>query len=327
LILSFLPKTENRKQKTENRKPNKMAHLFGPVPSRRLGRSLGVDLIPPKTCTYDCIYCEVGATTRQTRERFAYQTEAIIAALAEYLRDPAPAPDVITLAGSGEPTLNLGLGRILAAIKEMTTIPVAVLTNGVLLYLPEVRRELAAADVVLPSLDAAREATYRAINRPLPELTLKSLLQGLKDFRREYRGQIWLEVMLLKGLNDTPEELTLLRQALAEIAPDKIQLNTAVRPVVEAAARPLDRGDMEAAAAYLGGPVEVIAAFHRADIAAARGGDDDFVEMLSRRPMTAADVAKALGLPLAQVKARLKRLQAAGRVVFNRYHDQEFYRH
>jgi wyosine [tRNA(Phe)-imidazoG37] synthetase (radical SAM superfamily) len=285
-----------------------------------------VDLIPPKTCPYHCIYCEVGPTTCQTRQRFSYQTEAIIEELADYLKDPGVRPDVITLAGSGEPTLNLGLGRIIREIKAMSRIPVAVLTNGALLYLPEVRRELAAADVVLPSLDAAREETYRAINRPLPELSLESLLDGLTSFRREYRGRIWLEVMLLKGLNDTEDELTLLRRALQKIAPDKIQLNTAVRPVVEAAALPLDREEMAAAASFLGGPVSVIASFSRADIAGSPRQDDDFVEMLSRRPMTAPDLAQALGLPLAQVEARLQHLKASGRISFNRYHDEEFYR-
>jgi len=304
-----------------------MAHLFGPVPSRRLGRSLGVDLIPPKTCPYDCIYCEVGPTTHQTNRRFAYRTEAIIRELAGYLQDSSQKPDIITLAGSGEPTLNLGLGEIIQKIKAMADIPVAVLTNGALLYLPEVRRELAAADVVLPSLDAAREETYRAVNRPLPELTLASLLEGLTAFRQEYRGQIWLEVMLLQGINDNEEELALLRRALTQIAPDKIQLNTAVRPVVKATARPLARSEMEAVAAFLGGPVEAIASFERADIAAAACQDEDFVEMLSRRPMTAPDLAVALGLPLGQVEARLKRLEKSGRISHNRYHDQEFYRH
>jgi wyosine [tRNA(Phe)-imidazoG37] synthetase (radical SAM superfamily) len=304
-----------------------MAHLFGPVPSRRLGRSLGVDLIPPKTCPYDCVYCEVGVTTCQTRERFSYQTEAIIQELADYLKDPGPKPDVITLAGSGEPTLNLGLGRIIREIKAMSQIPVAVLTNGALLYLPEVRRELAAADVILPSLDTARAETYVAINRPLPELSFESLLDGLMSFRRDYRGPIWLEVMLLKGLNDTEEELTLLRRAIQKIAPDKIQLNTAVRPVVEAAARPLDADEMAAAAATLGGPVSVIASFNREDIVGSPCQDEDLVEMLSRRPMTAPDLSKALGLPLVQVVARLKRLQDSGRISHNRYHDQEFYRH
>jgi wyosine [tRNA(Phe)-imidazoG37] synthetase (radical SAM superfamily) len=304
-----------------------MAHLFGPVPSRRLGRSLGVDLIPPKTCPYDCIYCEVGPTTCQTRERFSFRTEAIIQELASYLQAPGARPDVITLAGSGEPTLNLGLGRIIREIKARSPIPVAVLTNGALLYDPAVRRELAPADIVLPSLDAGRAETYAAINRPLPELSFESLLDGLTAFRREYRGHIWLEVLLLKGLNDTVEELTLLRQAIQQIAPDKIQLNTAVRPVVDDTARPLDQTEMEAAAAALGGPVEVIAAFSRADIAGNPREDDDFVEMLSRRPMTAPDLAQALGLPLVQVVARLKRLQDSGRISHGRYHDEEFYRH
>jgi wyosine [tRNA(Phe)-imidazoG37] synthetase (radical SAM superfamily) len=304
-----------------------MAHLFGPVPSRRLGRSLGVDLIPPKTCPYDCLYCEVGGTTCQTRERFPYQTDAIIEELTGYLKEPNPRPDVITLAGSGEPTLNQGLGRIIREIKANSQIPVAVLTNGALLYQPEVRRELAAADIVLPSLDAARAETYLAINRPLPELSFESLLEGLIAFRREYRGRFWLEVMLLKGINDTEAELALLRRALAEIAPDKIQLNTAMRPGVEAAARPLDAAEMAAAAAFLGGPVEVIAAFCREDIVGLPCQDEDLVEILSRRPMTAPDLSKALGLPLVQVVARLKRLQDSGRISHNHYHDQEFYRH
>jgi wyosine [tRNA(Phe)-imidazoG37] synthetase (radical SAM superfamily) len=304
-----------------------MAHLFGPVPSRRLGRSLGVDLIPPKTCPDDCLYCEVGVTTCQTQERFPYQTEAIIEELTHYLKGPNLRPDVITLAGSGEPTLNLGLGRIIPEIKAMSQIPVAVLTNGALLYQPEVRRELAAADLVLPSLDAARAETYLAINRPLPGLTFESLLGGLMAFRREYRGRIWLEVMLLKGINDTEAELALLRRVLATIAPDKIQLNTAVRPVVEAAARPLDADEMAAAAAFLGGPVEVIASFSREDMVGLPCQDEDLVEMLSRRPMTAPDLSKALGLPLVQVVARLKRLQDSGRISHNRHHDQEFYRH
>jgi len=247
--------------------------------------------------------------------------------LEHYLGDLPQPPDVITLAGSGEPTLNLGLGRIIRVIQEMSPIPVVVLTNGALLYLPEVRTELAAADIVLPSLDAAREETYRLINRPLPELSLASLLDGLTAFRREYRGQIWLEIMLLKGINDTEEELTHLRRALAQISPDKIQLNTAVRPVVETTARPLSLAEMEAAAAHLKGPVEVIASFNRADIAELPCQDEDLVEMLSRRPMTAADMAKALGLPLVQVVARLKVLEDLGRISHDHYHDQEFYRH
>jgi wyosine [tRNA(Phe)-imidazoG37] synthetase (radical SAM superfamily) len=303
-----------------------MTHLFGPVNSRRLGRSLGVDAIPFKTCTFDCIYCEVGPTTDLTLERRPYAVDAIVQEIRAYFRQAHLPPDFITLAGSGEPTLNTGLAEIIAAIRGVTEAPVAVLTNGSLLYLAEVRRALARADVVLPSLDAAREATFRRLNRPHPDLTLKMILKGLKAFRRVYAGQIWLEVMLLKGVNDDEAELTALRREIAEITPDKVQLNTAVRPVVEAWARPLNREDMEAAAAYLGPGVEIIASFDQAGPAGAGLTDAALVEMLARRPMTARDLAQALGVPLPQVEKRLHRLQAAGLVSRDVYQEEGFYR-
>ena len=303
-----------------------MTHLFGPVPSRRLGGSLGVDLVPPKTCTYDCIYCEVGPTTRLTLERQPYRVEEIIREIEAYLEATPLLPDFLTLAGSGEPTLNRGIEQIIAVIKERTEIPVAVLTNGALLFLPEVRRALRLADVVLPSLDAAREKTFRRINRPAPGLTLERLLSGLKSFRREFQGQVWLEVMLLKGLNDTAEELEALKREIARLHPDKVQLNTAVRPVVEASALALDREEMAAAAAFLGDTAEVIAHFDRQPARPAALPDDAFLEMLARRPMTAKDLALALGVPLDQVRRRLKRLHTAGLVSRDLYRDQGFYR-
>lgn len=302
-----------------------MTYLFGPVPSRRLGRSLGVDLIPRKTCPYDCIYCEVGPTTCKTLTRLDYQTDAIIQELAEYLRHPKADLDFITLAGSGEPTLNLGLARIIAAIKELTDTPVAVLTNGALLHLPEVRRDLAGADVILPSLDVAIEETWRAINRPLAEQSLAQLLDGLAALRREYRGRIWLEVMVLKGLNDTEEELSALRRAIKPLAPDKVQLNTAVRPGVKASALPLDPEEMQAVAAFFGAGAAVIASSPRPASAETAVSDARFIEMLSRRPMTAADVAEVLGLPLELVQKRLKHLYKTGAISYSRYQDQGFY--
>ena len=303
-----------------------MSHLFGPVPSRRLGRSLGVDLVPPKTCTYDCLYCEVGPTTHLTKKRRGYQVAGIIRELKDYLRDSEAALDFLTITGSGEPTLNLGLKEIIAAIRALTTVPVAVLTNGSLLYLPEVRRDLAAAEVILPSLDAAREETFRRINRPLPGLTLEMVLDGLKALRREFAGQIWLEVLLLKGLNDTEAELTGLRQKIKEIAPDKVQLNTAVRPVVDDLAQPLNLEEMQAIADFLGAGAEVIASYDRGIKAAAAVSDARFLEMLSRRPMTAPDLAQVLGLPLDLVQERLKRLCKSGLISHSLYQEQGFYR-
>ncbi len=302
-----------------------MAYLFGPVNSRRLGRSLGVDLIPPKTCPFDCVYCEVGPTTHQTLARQDWHAEDIIQELEDYL-GRGGAADYITLAGSGEPCLNLGLGRIIEAIKEMTGIPVAVLTNGALLHLKEVRRELMAADVVLPSLDAGREETFRAVNRPLAGMSLKQLLTGLEAFRREYPGEFWLEVMLLKGLNDGDADLEALRRAIQGLAPDKVQLNTAVRPGTEDWIEPLSPAEMAAAAAFLGAGVEVIASFSPARARAAAGADRTFLEMLARRPMTAEDLAQALGLPESQVLKELRRLQTAGLVSCDRYQERGFYR-
>jgi wyosine [tRNA(Phe)-imidazoG37] synthetase (radical SAM superfamily) len=303
-----------------------MSHLFGPVPSRRLGLSLGVDLIAPKTCTYDCLYCEVGRTTHLTRKRRPYRVAEIIRELEDYLADP-PAPlDYLTMAGSGEPTLNAGLGDIINAVKRLTTTPVAVLTNGSLCYLPEVRAEMATADVILPSLDAGREETFRRINRPHPALTLELVASGLKALRREYAGQMWLEIMVLKGLNDSEEELTSLKGLLREIAPDRVQLNTAVRPVADPSARALTREEMDAVAAFLGGGAEVVAAARAAAPERLGVEDRDILEMLARRPMTARQVAQALGETLDQVRLRLGRLAKSGLVHRDVHQDQDFYR-
>ena len=239
-----------------------MKYLFGPVPSRRLGLSLGVDLIPPKTCPFDCIYCEVGPTTVKTRARREYiPAAAILAELEDYFGGAGPVPDYVTLAGSGEPTLNRGLGRIIARLKEITTAPVAVLTNGALLNDPEVRRELRQADVILPSLDAVSPELFQTINRPVAGLTAADLIAGLKALRAEYAGQIWLEVLLLRRLNDSPEELAKLKETLELIRPDKVHLNTAVRPVVEDYALPLSTEELTEVAAFFGERAEVIADF------------------------------------------------------------------
>ena len=303
-----------------------MSHLFGPVPSRRLGLSLGVDLIPPKTCPFDCLYCEVGPTTHLTCKRQPYRVAEIIRELEDYLQNPPATLDYITMAGSGEPTLNLGMGEIIAAVKNLTQTPVAVLTNGALCHLPEVRAELAGADVILPSLDAGREKTFRRMNRPHPSLSLELLVSGLKALRREHPGQIWLEIMLLKGINDKPEELTALKSLVEELTPDRVQLNTAVRPVVDEAAQALSQEEMDRVADFLGEKAEVVAAAHRLAPERSLIKDREMIEMLARRPMTAADLAQALGFPLAQVRERLGRLLKSGLVHRDVHQDQDFYR-
>jgi wyosine [tRNA(Phe)-imidazoG37] synthetase (radical SAM superfamily) len=205
--------------------------IFGPVPSRRLGRSLGIDLVPLKTCTFNCIYCQLGPTACQTLDRKAYVPgRQVIGELEEKLSSLSPPPDYITFSGSGEPTLNSEIGWVIREINRLTKIPIAVLTNGSLLHLETVRNALQYADLVIPSLDAASPQLFKFINRPHHSLRFSQILGGLKDFRREFGGQVWLEVMLCSGINDDPKEIRRLRETVDQIGPDRIQLNTVIRP-------------------------------------------------------------------------------------------------
>ena len=214
-------------------------YTYGPVPSRRLGRSLGVSPIPPKTCSYSCVYCQLGRTNRKqiTRESF-YQKEDILAQIAQLME--VSSPDYITFVGDGEPTLCKDLGWLIGQCKEKWTIPVAVITNGSLLFLEDVRHDLKKADVVLPTLDAGNEKTFKTINRPHGHIKYDAMLQGLVDFRSGYSGQIWLEVMLVKGLNDTEDELLNIRQAVDMIQPDRVYVVIPIRPPAESWVKPPD---------------------------------------------------------------------------------------
>ena len=204
--------------------------VYGPVASRRLGFSLGVDIIPFKTCTLDCVYCQLGSAGRTTvRRRSWFPPEAILAQIKEAI-DSGQRIDVITFSGSGEPTLSRDLGFLIRSIKKMTGIPVAVLTNGTLLGRRDVRRDLAAADIVGPSLDAVPAALFRRVNRPHASLDNRKVIDGLVRFRDEFAGEIRLEIMLVKGVNDSPAAIEAVKKAVARIRPDRIELNTVVRP-------------------------------------------------------------------------------------------------
>lgn len=273
-------------------------HIFGPVPSRRLGISLGVDLVPYKTCTLNCLYCECGPTTQMTLERQRFvDPRAVLSELRDRLPG-IPHLDYITFSGSGEPTLNADIGLFVAEIKRMTPVPLAVLTNGTLLHLPEVRAEILAADVVLPSLDAARPAAFTRINQPHPDLQAETLSDGLAAFRREYTGRIWLEVFLLAGINDDPEELDALHQQIRRIRPDKVQLNTLDRPPafagVQAAPLPFLE---EVRRRWDDLPVEIIKRLHdRREIPAfSRNLENSILNTVRRRPLTVDDLAVLTG--------------------------------
>ena len=287
-----------------------MSLLYGPVPSRRLGRSLGVDLVPYKTCSYDCIYCQLGRTTHKTVARRTWTPpEDVLRDLPSRL---ASRPDVITLGGSGEPTLYAGLGELIDRIKAVTDVPVAVLTNGSLLGDREVSRDLRRADLVVPSLDAGDETTFQAVNRPHPEISYACMLEGLAAFRRTYAGRYWLEVFIVGAYTDTDAEAVKLAEAVGRIRPDRVQLNTATRPPAEADARAVPAARLRALAARIHPDAEVIADFRTASAAGETSdAKSAILDLLARRPCTLEDIAAGLGLHRNEIVKHLDALQAA----------------
>jgi len=207
-----------------------MKYIFGPVKSRRLGLSLGVDIIPYKTCSFNCIYCECGHTTNKTMERKAWvNSDDVLDEISTFLKTYSKKIDYITFSGSGEPTLHSDLGKIIERIKKITDIPVAVLTNSSLMHLPEVRESLNKADLVVPSLDAVSDTVFKKIDRPLDGISVEQIVDSLVLFKRSYKGQMWLEILFVEGLNTEKEEIEKLKEVIKKIKPDRVQLNTVDR--------------------------------------------------------------------------------------------------
>jgi len=288
-----------------------MRHIFGPVPSRRLGRSLGVDLVPFKTCTYDCIYCQLGRTTARTVERKEWvPLDGVLAELEEKL---GSRPDWITLSGSGEPTLFAPLDRVIAGIRARTDTPVAVLTNGSLLWREEVRREIGGADLVIPSLDAGDPALFEQVNRPHPEIAFERMVQGLLELRREFAGEIWLEVFFLAGLTAEEEPARAIAELARRIGPDRVQLNTVTRPATEEYARTVERERMEELARLFDPPAEVIADYRQVHSRSEfRAGREAVLEMLRRRPCSLDDIAGGLDIHRNEAVKHIEELDAEG---------------
>jgi len=295
---------------------NMYKHLFGPVPSRRLGISLGVDLVPFKVCSLNCIYCECGSTTRLTYGRDEYVPVAeVMDELKDYFINN-PDPDFITFSGAGEPTLNSGIGQILQLIKEKKPeIRVALITNGTLLSDPDLRKELQDVDVILPSLDAATEAAFRRINRPGKGLNVEKYVEGLVDFKKELTGEFWLEVLILPGYNDDPENILALKEAIQKIGPDRIQLNTLDRPGVIEDLRPATREELEGIARQWGvDHVEIVVPAAQREESKAFRTDVEaaILETISRRPCTLEDIQQILGLHLNEINKYLASLEESG---------------
>lgn len=305
-----------------------MKYTFGPVLSRRLGRSLGVDPVPFKTCTYDCIYCELGRTDFLSVDRKEYvPLDVILEEVETSLNSTGEDPDYITLAGSGEPTLNSRLEELIRGIKELSNAPVAVLTNGSLLTRPDVRDELMKADLVIPSLDAAREKTFSLINRPHDSLHMEEIIQGMEDFRRSFQGEIWIEVLLCRAFNDSTGDLEALAEAIGRISPDRVQLNTVVRPPAVDYAYSLNDDQMKAALKYFGKNAEVIAftapGRHRGSPTS--GDEVAVLDIIRRRPLTSDDIARQLDRHPAEVIKCLDSLSRNKHVKVQIYESKLYY--
>lgn len=289
------------------------SHAFGPVPSRRLGRSLGIDLVPYKTCSYNCVYCQLGHTTQKTMERRQWADFGEVTASLKPML--AAEPDYITLSGSGEPTLFRPLDQLILAIKRMTRIPVAVLTNGSLLWREDVRQELRHADLVIPTLAAGDEATFRLIHRPHKGLSFPRMVEGLARFRREFAGRYWIEVFLVAGMNDSPNQIEKISRYTEQIAPDRVQLNTADRPPADEAVKPLTQKALSWAALAFRPPAQVIADYHHTEQYRRKDATEQQVmELLNRRPCSVEDIASGLGQhPISVIKC-LERLSHDGTI-------------
>ena len=302
-------------------------YLYGPVPSRRLGLSCGIDIVPLKVCTLNCIYCQLGETARTTIERKEYiPIESVLAELKEALAEGLKA-DYVTLAGSGEPTLNSRLGELIDGIKKLTNIPVAILTNGTLLYREDVRADCAKADVVMPSLDAGDEQTFQKINRPNSIFSIEKLISGLCTFRKVFPGKIWLEVFFIEGFNTGSEHITKIKKAIEIINPDKVHLNTAVRPTAVPNIRKLNAEKLQEIANRLGPMCEVVADFfqiqsykHNSSKSEDSSESESLISrraesmlsMLKRRPCSLDDICAGLGINQNEAQKYISNFQYNG---------------
>jgi wyosine [tRNA(Phe)-imidazoG37] synthetase (radical SAM superfamily) len=293
-----------------------MKYVYGPVPSRRLGQSLGIDPIPLKTCNWNCVYCQLGRTRPLVNERIYYSPpEEILVQMEGSLDAHEPGEiDWVTFVGSGEPTLHVGIGRMIREVKALTDIPVAVITNGALLHLPSVREELSAADAVLPSLDAGTAKLYRRINRPHPEITFERHLRGLIVFSREYEGELWPEVMLVRDLNDTEKALREIADAFHRIRPDEVHINLPTRPPAEVWVQPSDEEGLMRASAILGDIARVVYPVEGIfDLSGYESVIDAVIGIITRHPMREEELDRTLARwAPGEVNSALAKLEAGG---------------
>ncbi|HPC20525.1 MAG: radical SAM protein [Kiritimatiellae bacterium] len=299
---------------------DKFKYLFGPVPSRRLGRSLGVDLNPVKVCTENCVFCQIGRTTELTLERREWVPTADV--LAEFDRWVAAGgqADHVTLSGSGEPTMHVGFGAVLRHVKQAGPFRTALLSNGSLMWQPEVRRDAAAADVIKVTLSAWDEDSFQRIHRPAPGLSFARLLEGEQALRREFAGRLWVEVMLLPGYNDEPQQVQAIADLVKTLAADAVHLNTTSRPAMAGVRLPpVPEAWLRTVAAAFS-PVAEVPAFLERMKSPAEMSDESLFNLLARHPIALTALAASAGMEVVALEQRLAPLVAAGRLVVEDHH-------
>ncbi len=299
----------------KNNSNEKQKRIFGPIPSRRLGLSLGVDIVPFKVCPLDCVYCQLGRTTDAITKREEYvPLDEVLSELKEKLSEGIKA-DYVTLSGSGEPTLHSGLGVLIDSIHKITDIPVAVLTNSVLLTDPEVRADCSKADVILPSLDAADDETFTKINRPCRGINIKNVIDGLCQLRDEFTGQIWLEIFIVPMVNSSDRHIYLFKSAIERIRPDMVHLNTVARPTADMDIQKASRELLEDIQTRLPGQCEIVADFSSSQKSAdIERTADDVLDMLKRRPCSLEDICSGLTLGRNEVLKYIEMLLSRGSI-------------
>lgn len=299
-------------------------YVFGPVPSRRLGRSLGVDLVRPKACCFDCVYCQLGRTRETSTDRLVFMPlDAILSELRDALSHIEA--DFVTLSGSGEPTLHAQLGEIINGIRDLTDTPVAVLTNGALLFDASVREACGRADVVLPTLAATTEEQFAQIHRPHAGLNLEQHIAGLAAMSQEQPASMWLELFVIAGANDSDADLAAFEKILHRIQPERIQLNTAVRPAADRSIRPVPAARLHAWAARLGPRAEVIANYPDRAGSSSPNGSADIIGLCRRHPCTLSDIARAIGTDQQAARDTIERLLRDGALTSERHDGQVYY--
>jgi wyosine [tRNA(Phe)-imidazoG37] synthetase (radical SAM superfamily) len=305
-------------------KPSDYRHLFGPVPSRRFGRSLGIDLTPHKTCSLDCVFCQLGRTRQTTLERRAWvPTDAVIEEIRHWLQTDGVA-DYLTLSGSGEPSLHSDFGQVLAFLRDQP-IPSVLLTNGTLFNLPEVREAAALARVVKISLSAWNQQSFEWVNRPHQKIRFNTFMEGLRKFRQGYDGQLWLEVFLLAGINAMPAQVEKIADLARELSPDRIHLNTIARPPAEDFAAAVPMQQMEQLGILFDPPARIATGItvHRSK--QTRADEARILAMLQRRPCTIQQIEAAFGLHINEVSKTLGQLMQRDRVRADLRHRDVYY--